>query len=339
MNLFHATALTLFAAATTATAQSFTHPADLAPGDQYRILVVTDTTRDALSTDIADYNAFVAGEIGNVADLAALNVGWRALAGTAAVDARDNTGTNPSAPGIQGVPIYLRDGQRLADNYDDLWDGALAAAPNVTSSGAVTTGERVWSGGNQHGISFEPNRALGGAPTVLAGIPSQSSAAWMFGNLLSPTDSRPLYALSAVIMVPFPQPAVEIVRLGVPGSGNINPDALRPGATSGPVIGQTWDPFLDHSVFVPNAIWDFLLISPPFTNGYLIGPLANGSVLVDLGAHVAVINYYPELPFALPLPNDMALVGGQYTVQGVSIDDSTPPLHFANVLDITIGEV
>ena len=34
-------------------------PADIAGGEQFRLMFVTSTTRDATSTDIADYNTFV----------------------------------------------------------------------------------------------------------------------------------------------------------------------------------------------------------------------------------------------------------------------------------------
>jgi hypothetical protein len=80
-----------------------TVPTDLNPGDQYRLVFVTDGTRDAQSTDIADYNAFVTAQANQSTELQALGVDWFVIGSTSTVSARDNTGTD----GGGGVPIYL----------------------------------------------------------------------------------------------------------------------------------------------------------------------------------------------------------------------------------------
>lgn len=43
-------------------AQSLLHPEGLNPGDKYRLIFITGAQRDGLSSDIADYNAFVMNE-------------------------------------------------------------------------------------------------------------------------------------------------------------------------------------------------------------------------------------------------------------------------------------
>jgi len=53
---------TLCSAAVTTHAQIVTVPPGLNPGDPYRLVFVTSTTRDALSSAIADYNSFVSKE-------------------------------------------------------------------------------------------------------------------------------------------------------------------------------------------------------------------------------------------------------------------------------------
>ncbi|MBI5850309.1 MAG: VCBS repeat-containing protein [Planctomycetes bacterium] len=57
-------------------------------------------------------------------------------------------------------------------------------------------------------------------------------------------------------------PSAQVPRLGTPP----NPNALRPGVTSGPVIGRTWDPVVDHTLFMPAATADFLLLALAPTN-------------------------------------------------------------------------
>lgn len=54
------------------------------------------------------------------------------MASTAAVAARDNTGTNPSSA---GVPVFLLDGTQLATGNAQLWSGSLLQAPDITELG------------------------------------------------------------------------------------------------------------------------------------------------------------------------------------------------------------
>jgi hypothetical protein len=67
-------------------------PPGLNPGDTYRIIFVTSTGRDALSPDIAGYNAFVTAAANSDAGLASLGATWKALASTAAVNVLTNAG-------------------------------------------------------------------------------------------------------------------------------------------------------------------------------------------------------------------------------------------------------
>ena len=94
-------------------------PAGLAAGDQFRLLFLSSTKRDAVSTDIADYNTFVQDRAAaGHADIRAYSAGFGAVGCTGAVDARDNTSTTG-----MGVPIYWLDGTKVADDYPDFYDG------------------------------------------------------------------------------------------------------------------------------------------------------------------------------------------------------------------------
>lgn len=65
-------------------AESIFRPAGLTPGDEYRLAFVTAGKRNAV----------------------------------------ENTDTDPTLAGANGVPVYLLDGRtRIADDYDNLWDG------------------------------------------------------------------------------------------------------------------------------------------------------------------------------------------------------------------------
>ena len=96
-------------------------PDDLVVGDQFRLLFVSTTTRDGSSADIADYNTHMqTAAAAGLADIQAYSSGFRALACTAATDARDNTGTTGTGT---DVPIYYLNGKRVSQDYDNLYDG------------------------------------------------------------------------------------------------------------------------------------------------------------------------------------------------------------------------
>ena len=94
-----------------------------------------------------------------------------------------------------------------------------------------------------------------------AGINIQASAGvegqHTLNVILEASDSQKVQefmAPFAQMVCPAAFDSLEIVRPGIPP----NPSALRPGVTSGPVVGGTWDPYIDHSVFMPGAIIDVL---------------------------------------------------------------------------------
>lgn len=170
--------------------------------------------RDALSTDIADYNAFVSAAANSVPELLALGTTWTAIASTATVDARDNTGTNPTVS--TGVPIYRLDDTRIADDNADLWDDTLQAAFNTTEDGGTLPPPNVfvWTGTDGDGTGTGGGFGLGGnALLATIGNASSTSEDWIgIGGLITFAGSEltfPLYGLSdELTVVPEPSSAV-----------------------------------------------------------------------------------------------------------------------------------
>ena len=94
-------------------------PAAVGRGESFRLLFVT-SSRDATSADINDYNNHSINDAGaGHSAIQAFKDGFRVIASTEAVDARDNaalTGT--------GEKIYwMGSNNRVADDYTDLLDG------------------------------------------------------------------------------------------------------------------------------------------------------------------------------------------------------------------------
>jgi len=178
-----------------------TTPLGLSPGDPYRLAFVTSSGPTAQATNIDDYNTFVTNAANGQMALAGLGTTWKVIGSTAAVDACDNTGTNPIAT---GVPIYLLDGvSKLADNNADLWDGSVGHALNVTETGATQAALQIWTGTTSAGI--KANGAFAkylGFDAVVAGSNAATDLTWISANGYDNFTEKPLYALSGVLIVP-----------------------------------------------------------------------------------------------------------------------------------------
>ena len=182
------------------------------PTEPYRLAFITLPVYQAFETDIAVYNAWMQGE----ADAAGVGMGsglgdgdtsWYVIGSTAAVAARDNTSTNPFVDGA-GVPIYLTDGTKIADDNWDLWDGNIDNIINTLADGTVTPGHLwVYTGTNSDGTpagGIMPGPGPLGSPDVQQGF-GGSLNEWIYtlsgGGEPSPFPLG-LYAMSEVIPGP-----------------------------------------------------------------------------------------------------------------------------------------
>ena len=88
---------------------------------------------------------------------------FRAVGCTAAVDARDDTGTTYTSDD-KGVPIYWLNGDRAADEYEDFYDetwdeeasmrdesGNTVSAPGSVWTGCEHDGTEGFGGGRKRG--------------------------------------------------------------------------------------------------------------------------------------------------------------------------------------------
>ena len=136
---------------------------------------------------------------------------------------------------------------------------------------------------------------------------------------------------SNVFRVLKPRLSSEVVRLGSPA----NPDAFRPGTTSGPVIGSTWDPTIDHSTFASAATLDVLVVD---LGAPLNIPTPNGTLLCGIPALSQFFAAPAGSPFGVAVPLDRNLIGLTACSQAASI---TPGSGFqlTNALDLTLGSL
>jgi hypothetical protein len=200
--------ITLCAIAFFASSQSFAAtsvsfvPAGLNPGDTYQIAFVTDSIRDALNPNIADYNSYVNAEANDIGSITEnWNIDWFAIASTAAMHARNNA--------VVTGPVYRIDGTLLANDFTDMWDGNLASPILLTQFGFVgpaTTAPIAWTGSEADGFAASP---IGpGSPTV--GFFGSNDPLWMNASALPSGGPLPFYALSETLVV-VPEPTIGVV--------------------------------------------------------------------------------------------------------------------------------
>jgi len=125
------------------------------------------------------------------------------------------------------------------------------------------------------------------------------------------------------------QPSIEVSRVGVPP----NPDVFLPGVTTGAVIGQFWDPFIDHTSFMPASIFDAFIMTPGPVN---VALPPYGTLLCQLPYWGHPFGNAPGIPFSIYIPFDCNLVGAGFCAQAFSID-ALGNAELTNALDVTIG--
>lgn len=183
---------------------------NLPAGTQYQLIFVTAGMRDATSSSIADYNAFVASQ-------AALNptlpsTTWHAVGSTATVNAKDN------APSI-GLPVYNTRGELVASPATGLYTTTLLNPISFDQYGnsngleglddGANVASQVWTGSTAAGTKAA-GAYLGYLPVTIFGGRHTTNDDWVFLAAQNPTaypQNKSLYALSEPLTAMVPEPA------------------------------------------------------------------------------------------------------------------------------------
>ena len=206
-------------------------PSGLVVGDEFRLLFVSSTGRDASSESIDTYNTWIQSlAAAGHADIQDYSSTFTVVGSTAAVDARDNTQTTYTSSD-KGVPIYWLNGNKVADDYEDFYDGSWGVQANrKDEAGTASSDVSIRTGSDHDGTekgSGNSSTALGKSPSTV-GFPNSSISG--YGPLSSPTTSAegtnlPLYGLSGVFRV---------------GQGStVNNATGKPAITGTPEVNQT----------------------------------------------------------------------------------------------------
>ncbi|MBY0489325.1 MAG: PEP-CTERM sorting domain-containing protein [Gemmatimonadaceae bacterium] len=188
----------------TSAAQSvLTAPKGLAAGSLYRIIFVTSAVGpEASSTDISVYDTFVNNAANaNGSLLKPLGATWQAVASTRFVDAYTHIG------GDFTIPVYNLEGNLIASNAADLWDGAINTPVWVDELGVAKQGGTIVNTGTgANGLaSLSP---LGGGTTpgeegyISNGNAGMQSGSWICCSGHEGIGStRPMYGISGALRV------------------------------------------------------------------------------------------------------------------------------------------
>jgi hypothetical protein len=176
----------------------------LPAGSQYQLVFVTAGTRDATSSNISDYNAFVTQQAALGTSLPS-GATWHAIGSTTAIDAIDN------APTYDTIPIYNTNGQLIASGKTDLWDGTVQNYINFDQYGnqATSSNRYPWTGTlwNGHAVSTNELGTTVGDMNSWYGWTGNTGAGvgyWVKYSYAATSYAGSFYALSSPITVPEP---------------------------------------------------------------------------------------------------------------------------------------
>ena len=184
-------------------------PSGLQEGDQFRLLFISSTHRNASPSEIATYNTWIQDlAASGHTDIQDYSSSFRAVGSTEDMDARDNTGTTYTSSD-KGVAIYWLGGNKVADDYEDFYDedwDEEAAMKN--ESGTAETGVSAWTGSDHDGTEMlqgtpETSRALGnsGNHWVRFGKTDSASHGPLSGATAARGGNKRIYGLSSVFEV------------------------------------------------------------------------------------------------------------------------------------------
>ena len=175
-------------------------PSGLGVGDQFRLIFLSSTKRNADPTSIGTYNTFIQtrAAVGH-ADIQAYSDGFTAVGCTAAVDARDNTATTFTSSD-KGLPIYWLGGPKVADEYEDFYDGSWNNEGNdkneLGNNGLNTAQPENYpiTGCGHDGtekFASSQSKALGSSDGIAVGRPNSSGTEPRAPQQWRPDNSNP----------------------------------------------------------------------------------------------------------------------------------------------------
>ena len=172
-------------------------PEGIGAGDSFRLMFVTSEAVRGTQRSINAYNSHAVKHAAENGDLEPYAPGFKALASAGFVSASDNTSTDTR---YGGVPVYWVGGDRIADDYHDLYDGSWANVAARDESGNAVRDGQVWTGTEFDG-TYYPSFDLGNPQARVGLAQSGSTGEEISAQNLGNSQERPLYGLSPVFTI------------------------------------------------------------------------------------------------------------------------------------------
>ena len=191
-------------------------PSGLGEGDEFRLIFISSQGRTAGPTSISTYNSWIQSQAGSGhTDIRTHRNGFRAVVCTEDDDARENTAMNHTTV----VPVYWLGGAKVADSYNDFYDGSWDNDTNTkdrTEDGIngldlTSTGNEPWTGCNDDGTesfsSSNVSQALGKDPATLGrpGLSGAGNNPLSSNTVANRNTDHTMYGISAVFKVGAPR--------------------------------------------------------------------------------------------------------------------------------------
>jgi hypothetical protein len=179
-------------------------PTGLNIGDSYHVIFASSTTRDAASSNIADYDAHVQAAADTAGIGATAGVNWLALGSTTTIDAINHL--SPIFTDPNTVPIYNQNGELVASSLNDLFNNSTAlSAPVGYDENGTPISNKVWTGTFHTGAAYTSFTL--GASNVIYGDAHLLSS-WVVNTSAPNNNMYSLYGVSQEIIVgAVPAPA------------------------------------------------------------------------------------------------------------------------------------
>jgi hypothetical protein len=225
-NIFFTRLGILAAFASSLAAGTLVPPIGLLPGDHYRLVFVTEGSRDATSYNIADYDSFVNTEANAIGSLLQpFATQWIAIGSTPSISASTHIALSDS------VPLFLVSGNKVADGLSAIWTAPLLAPVDITQYGDMEL-NYVWTGTDPSG---GPSSLPLGSQYVSCGWSYRSDSGWVKFDDSNSSYNYAFYGISATDLVvagdSVPEPATFSVMLlgalGLVGAGRYRRNRTR----------------------------------------------------------------------------------------------------------------
>ena len=194
-------------------------PEGIGPGDWFQFLFATydtvvpgllsnyDRLSSANARNLSYYYDFVSNNVFTASGIDILAIQTQPVVSTPLVDAREVTNTI-STDDDEGVPIFWVTGNKVADDYNDFWDGDWDEESEIryTTGGVIADPGRVWTGSASDGTELIVNGVSHavGQPDVGYGTPgsaSQGAGPIYSGHTAANTELYRFYGLTNVIYI------------------------------------------------------------------------------------------------------------------------------------------